>query len=100
VSTTLPPGLHHGDFRELADQIADGSVQLVFTDPPYDKDSVDLYEDAARVARRILKPGGSFVAYSGQRHLLDVAAACSRHLDYWWTFAGVHEGTQQEKVRT
>jgi hypothetical protein len=92
---SLPTGIHHGDFRELADQIADASVQLVFTDPPYDKSSVQLYEDAARVARRILKPGGSFVAYSGQRYLPDVLNACARHLDYYWTFAGVHEGGNQ-----
>lgn len=69
VKIELASGLHRGDFRELADQIADESVELVFTDPPYDADSVGLYEDAARVAARILKPGGSFIAYSGQTQL-------------------------------
>lgn len=95
VNVVLAPGLHHGDFRELAEAIADASVQLVFTDPPYDRESVDLYEDAARIARRILKPGGSFIAYSGQRHLPQVLTACGRHLDYWWTIAGVHGGGNQ-----
>lgn len=95
VTVALAPGLQHGDFRELSDQIKDASVQLVFTDPPYDRESIDLYDDAARVARRILKPGGSFIAYSGQRHLPDVLTACARHLDYWWTIAGVHGGGNQ-----
>jgi SAM-dependent methyltransferase len=95
VNLTLASGLHHGDFRKLSDQIADASVQLVFTDPPYDRESVDLYDDAARVARRILKPGGSFIAYSGQKHLPHVLTACARHLDYWWTIAGVHAGGNQ-----
>jgi hypothetical protein len=28
-----------GDFREHADKIADGSVSLIFTDPPYDREA-------------------------------------------------------------
>jgi ParB-like chromosome segregation protein Spo0J len=92
---TLPVGLHHGDFRELSASIEDDSVDLIFTDPPYDGDSVQLYEDAARVASRILKPGASMIAYSGQRHLPAVLAGMSKHLRYWWTVAGVHEGGNQ-----
>jgi hypothetical protein len=95
VKTALAPGLHHGDFRTLCDQIDDGSVQLVFTDPPYDEKSVGLYAHAARIAKRILKPGGSFIAYSGQRHLPAVLKECSVYLDYWWTIAGVHGGGNQ-----
>ena len=95
VKVDLHPGVHRGDFRELAAQIPDESVELVFTDPPYDADSVGLYEDAARVAARILKPGGSFIAYSGQTQLPTVLANCSKHLRYWWTIAGVHSGGNQ-----
>lgn len=95
VTVELAAGLHRGDFRELATQIADNSVELVFTDPPYDGESVVIYERAAEVAARILKPGGSFIAYSGQRHLPGVLAGCAKHLDYWWTIAGVHSGGNQ-----
>jgi 16S rRNA G966 N2-methylase RsmD len=95
VCITLPAGLHRGDFRELSASIEDDSVDLIFTDPPYDGDSVQLYEDAARVASRILKPGASMIAYSGQRHLPAVLAGMSKHLRYWWTVAGVHEGGNQ-----
>lgn len=95
VAVELPAGLQRGDFRELANKIADNSVELVFTDPPYDGESVGLYEDAAKVAARILKPGGSFIAYSGQRHLFGVLQGCSKHLTYWWTIAGVHSGGNQ-----
>lgn len=91
----LPEGIHRGDFRELARLIPDESVELVFTDPPYDADSVELYEAAAKEAARILKPGGSMIAYSGQRHLPAVLAGMSKHLRYWWTIAGVHEGGNQ-----
>lgn len=91
----LEPGLHLGDFRELSHEIADESVQLVFTDPPYDEESVALYRDAAAVAARILKPGGSFIAYSGHKYLPEVLKACSYHLRYWWTIACVHQGGNQ-----
>lgn len=91
----LPEGVHHGDFRELAHLIPDESIELVFTDPPYDGDSIELYEAAAKEAARILKPGGSMIAYSGQRHLPAVLAGMSKHLRYWWTIAGVHEGGNQ-----
>lgn len=91
----LPAGIHRGDFRELAHIIPNESVELVFTDPPYDEESVELYEAAAKEAARILKPGGSMIAYSGQRHLPAVLAGMSKHLRYWWTIAGVHEGGNQ-----
>lgn len=95
VTIELPEGLHAGDFRELSAQIPDNSVDLVFTDPPYDRDSAPLYGDAARIAARILKPGGSFIAYTGQVNLPEVLATCSEHLRYWWTIAGVHSGGNQ-----
>ena len=95
VNVELPIGVHHGDFYELSRDIPDASVELVFTDPPYDADSIDLYGKAAEVAARILKPGGSFVAYSGQRHLPQVLEACGKHLEYWWVIAGVHAGGKQ-----
>jgi len=95
VNVALLPGIYHGDFRELSNQIADDSIDLVFTDPPYDRESVDLYEGAAAVAARILKPGGSFIAYSGQSQFPLALNAVSAHLRYWWTIAGVHEGGNQ-----
>lgn len=33
-------GVHHGDFRKIGNMIEDDSVDLIFTDPPYDKESL------------------------------------------------------------
>jgi len=86
-------GIHHGDFRDLAPTVLpDNSVQLVLTDPPYDEAAVPLFEAAAREAARVLRPGGSFIAYTGHKHLAAVLTACGQHLTYWWLFALVHDG--------
>ncbi|OGQ00793.1 MAG: hypothetical protein A2Z40_04260 [Deltaproteobacteria bacterium RBG_19FT_COMBO_60_16] len=95
VRIKLPEGMIHGDFRKLSKQIPDNSVELVFTDPPYNAKSIPLYGEAAEISARILKPGGSFIAYSGQRHLREVLNVCSEHLVYWWTIACIHSGGNQ-----
>lgn len=95
-SAPIVKGLHVGDFRKLSHCIADESVQLVFTDPPYDRGSIPLFGDAAKEAARILRPGGSFIAYCGQIQLLEVYNECSKHLRYWWTHACFHSGRANE----
>jgi len=84
--------LHVGDFRKLAHCIPDNSVELVFTDPPWDRDSVPLYCDAAKEAARILKPGGSMITYVGQVILPDVLPLMMQHLKYFWTGAALRDG--------
>jgi 16S rRNA G966 N2-methylase RsmD len=81
-----------GDFREALADLPDGSVSLIFTDPPYDDSSVPLYGDLARHAARWLKPGGSLLAYAGQHNLLRVGALMEGHLRYWWLDAVRHRG--------
>jgi hypothetical protein len=53
--------LLHGDFREESKKISEGSVDLIFTDPPYGSEDILLYKDLAEVAFRVLKNGGSLV---------------------------------------
>lgn len=86
-------GVKHGDFRDVAKSIADDSVSLIFTDPPYDKKTLPLYGDMAREAARILKPGGSMICYLGQFQIGDVCNLVTPHLRLWWTLACIHTGT-------
>ena len=43
-------GVIHGDFRETGKTLSDSSVDMIFTDPPYDQDAASLYGDLARFA--------------------------------------------------
>jgi 16S rRNA G966 N2-methylase RsmD len=66
----LPDGikLPEGDFVEKSQDIADKSVDLIFTDPLYNLKSLPLYQELslAKIAERVLKDGGSLVTYCGQ----------------------------------
>lgn len=66
---SAPIRLYHSDFRDLeeAGRIEPGSVDLVLTDPPYNKAFTDQFGDLAAVAARILKPGGVFACYLAGR---------------------------------
>lgn len=46
-------------------KIKDGSVDLIYTDPPYPKEFHYLYEWLAKEAVRCLKPDGFLIAYAG-----------------------------------
>lgn len=95
IVLNVPDGLFVGDFREHAKSIPNESIELIFTDPPYDKKSIILFEQLSEIAARVLKPGGSLLAYCGQTQLPEVLVGVSKHLRYWWTHACVHSGSHQ-----
>lgn len=91
VPETLPEDITilTGDMRELGTSLTDDSVTMVFTDPPYAKEFLSLWPDLARLAARVLRPGGWLVAYSGQLYLPQVMNTLAEHLTYYW-LAGLH----------
>ncbi len=74
-----------GDARELAKRIPDESVDLIFTDPVYDR--IDDYRWLAETATRVLKPGGSLLVWVTQEHLLAQSGAISEYLSWSWLFS-------------
>jgi DNA modification methylase len=74
---------------------------LIFTDPPYGNEYIPLYHELAKLALRVLKPGGSLVFYVGHIIIDKVVGIFnkfsltdnnSRKLKYWWTLAVKHSG--------
>lgn len=82
--------LVNGDFRENGPGAE--SVSLIFTDPPYDRESVGLYADLAKQAAECLIPGGSLLCYAGHYLVPEIIKLMSEHLRYWWIIAMVHGG--------
>ena len=84
----------HADFREYYKaNIKPGSVDLIFTDPPYDKKSLALFDPLGKCASKVLRPGGSLITYFGQWALLQVGDALRTHLKYWWIIAAHQPGS-------
>jgi len=81
-----------GDFRDLGDKIASGSVDLILTDPPYDDKALPLYSDVAQLAARVLRPGGLLLAYAGIYQLPKILSLMNAHMDYVWTISLVYSG--------
>lgn len=89
-----PPGVSiiNGDFREIMANMPDNSVDMIFTDPPYDEKSIPLYGEMAMHAARVLKPSGSLITYVGHYAIIEAGRLMSEHLRFWWTIAVKHTG--------
>ena len=87
-------GIVHGDYRKLGERIGDGCVDLVFTDPPYNRETLPQYEDLGFFANRVLKPGGSLICYLGDYQLPEVLnlVLAAKDLRFWWPLACIHTG--------
>ena len=66
--------------------IADNSVNLIFTDPPYDGASIHLYSWLAREAARVLKDGGFCLAMCGGLDLFGNMSLMDEYLTWFWNY--------------
>jgi 16S rRNA G966 N2-methylase RsmD len=75
-----------GPLEQRGADIADASVDLIVTDPPYPSESLPLWSELAELAARTLKPQGILVALSGRINLPDVVERLAEHLSYGWVY--------------
>jgi hypothetical protein len=91
----------HGDFRDLleasslgSEPAGEASVDLIFTDPPYERASLPLWDALGEHAARLLRPGGFLLAYSGQMFHEQVLRRVRRggagELEYDWLISVEH----------
>jgi site-specific DNA-methyltransferase (adenine-specific) len=78
----LPPELRFGDFRKVLSDIPPDSVDVILTDPFWHDAHVSLYGDLAIFAKRVLKPSGWLLAYSGNRRKPDYIALLGQQLQH------------------
>ena len=76
----------HGKFQDVCKDFADESINTIITDPPYDKPSLYLYSDLAKLASRILKPGGFCVMHCGNMYLEEIKNSLRGNLNYVWSY--------------
>ena len=82
-----------GDLLEKGKEIPDNSIDLIFTDPPYDEASLPLYKNLGILAARVLKPGGSLVSIIGHFALIKSAKLIEESgLKYIHIMAIIHGG--------
>lgn len=65
---------------------------LIWTDPPYGPEFLDLYEQLAHTAATALTPGGHLFAQVGKRYLPEVfqRLTSEERLIYWWMISIRH----------
>ena len=100
-----PIKIIHGDFREVYQTLGKESIDFIITDPPYPKEYLPLYEDLAKCAEHVLKPGGSLLMMVGQSYLPVILNMTTPYLQYHWTLGYFTPGGQsaqlwQKKVNT
>ena len=83
-----------GDARILSSSIPDESIDLIFTDPPYIKECIELYAWLSEEAARVLKPGGFCLAYVGTYWKYKVAQDLGKHLTFFWDFISINQGNR------
>jgi hypothetical protein len=77
-------GVFVADIATLA--LPPASVDMIFTDPPYHDEQLDLYRHLARLASICLKPGAYLMTYVGKAYLPQVMALLGERLEYVWLY--------------
>ncbi len=86
--------LYLGDARDLAsEKVGAGTVDLIFTDPPYPKEFHYCYEWLSKEAVRALKPEGFLITYAGPYWKDVVMGYLGGKLQYFYDFVLIHGDT-------
>ena len=75
--------IYHGDFNIVGQQIPDNSIDAIITDPMYYHAMLHTWDELGALAKRLLKPSGFCVGYSGILHIPEVLEAIGKHLEYY-----------------
>ncbi len=92
IANTTEVVIQNCDFRSNNGHIPADSIDLIFTDPNYAEDFLDVWQPLAELATRVLKPGAFLLVYSGQTFFPDVLKfLLSSGLEYYWLAGKYHD---------
>ena len=83
---------------ELSALIEPESIDVIITDPPYDKSIEQCCLDLSALAAVVLKPGASCLVMVGQSYLPAALAALASKLTYNWVIAYLTPGGQSAQL--
>ena len=86
------------DIKELSSELKPDGVDLIITDPPYPKEYLYLYEELAKLAKYVLKDGGSMFVMCGQSYIPEIIEKIKPYMDYFWLFAYTTPGGQSAQI--
>jgi site-specific DNA-methyltransferase (adenine-specific) len=86
------------DIKELSSELEPDGVDLIITDPPYPKEYLYLYEELAKLAKYVLKDGGSMFVMCGQSYIPEIIEKIKPYMDYFWLFAYTTPGGQSAQI--
>lgn len=84
-----------GDVHKI--ELPENSVDMIFTDPPYHDEHLELYKALADFAFHSLKPGAYLMTYAGKMFLPDVMKMLGERLEYVWMY-GVFQPDSNTKI--
>jgi hypothetical protein len=97
VEIKLGSDILTGDMSLLWEKIEDNSVDLIFTDPPYSKETLPLFGEVAKIAKAKLKSTGFCLVYTPHEHLPHIINIMQEYLNFWWIFA-VHQKGAEARI--
>ena len=79
-----------GDCLEIAKDIPPNSIDMILTDPPYAKASLECWHKLKFIGEKVLKPSHFLIAYTGLMFLPQVLNTMDGKLTFYWPFAILH----------
>ena len=89
--------LYNGDCHDVVKELATGSVQMIYTDPPYGVLARKEWDVPLRWHElwpefwRVLRDDGCVVIHAAQRFTVDVVQSQPQHFRYWWSWYKVRK---------
>jgi len=90
------------DVAVMSEHMEPESVDVIITEPPCKKGSLDIYGTLAAEASKVLKDGGSMFVIVGQAHLPEILSLLAKHVNYHWSLTYLIDGhiIQSKNIET